>query len=412
MSTLTRDPLAGPPLRRPASKAAARWEWPDPASATAPPMPPREVPRRPVAPLWPDEPSVAFLPAADLAPPLPAAAPVPAAAPAPGNASLPDVDLFAPVPPTAESLARAPMPASSQPPWPQSAPPEPVRQFDPSPSRLSYRLNRLWLTPLVRHLVRIGLPLAFCLAFAGGWLASADNRASLGQALGALVSTVQNQPVFQVHSLQVLTATPEVAQAVAATLDLRFPVSSFDLDLTALRAQVQAFDAVEQAWLQVRSGGVLEVRIQERTPAMVWRHAGGLELIDATGHRVALLANRSARADLPLILGEGADRAVAEAQLLWAVALPLQPRLRGLVRVGERRWDLVLDRDQRIVLPELGALGALERVLALDAAQQLLSRDLRVVDMRISTRPTIRLTDGAMAEVTRNRPTLTGARSR
>lgn len=406
MSALTRDPLAEPPLRRPVSKAAARWEWPDPASATAPPIAPREAPRRPVAPLWPEEPAVAFWPAADLAPPPPAPAPVPASTPGP------EVDLFAPVPPTAESLARSPLARSHLAHASMVAPPDPPRQFEPSPSRFNYRLNRLWLTPLVRHLVRVGLPLALVLGLAGGWLTSEDNRARLGQTVGAMVSTVQNQPVFQVHSLQVFAATPEIAEAVAATLDLRFPVSYFELDLTALRTRVQAFDAVEQAWLQVRPGGLLEVRIQERTPAMVWRHAGGLELIDATGHRVALLASRSARADLPLILGEGADRAVDEARQLLAVAVPLHPRLRGLVRVGERRWDLVLDRDQRILLPEQGALGALERVLALDAAQQLLSRDLRIVDMRNPTRPTIRLTEGAMAEVTRNRPTLTGARRR
>jgi cell division protein FtsQ len=186
-------------------------------------------------------------------------------------------------------------------------------------------------------------------------------------------------------------------------------VSSFDLDLPALRAVAEDFEAIEQAWLQVRPGGVLEVRLQERVPAMVWRHAGGVDLIDATGHRVAQLASREARADLPLIAGEGAPLAVAEARLLWAAAAPLQTRIRGLVRVGERRWDLVLDRDQRILLPEHGALGALERVLALDATQGLLSRDLRIVDLRNPSRPVLRLSAEALADLNHNRSSLQGA---
>jgi hypothetical protein len=57
-------------------------------------------------------------------------------------------------------------------------------------------------------------------------------------------------------------------------------------------------------------------------------------------------------------------------------------RLRGLVRIGERRWDVVLDRDQRILLPADRRRGALERVIALDEAHELLARDIAVVDMR------------------------------
>ncbi|MFD2844725.1 cell division protein FtsQ/DivIB [Paracoccus cavernae] len=56
--------------------------------------------------------------------------------------------------------------------------------------------------------------------------------------------------------------------------------------------------------------------------------------------------------------------------------------MRGLERVGERRWDLVLDRGQRIMLPVDGPLPALERVIALDKAQDVLGRDVAVVDMR------------------------------
>ena len=86
--------------------------------------------------------------------------------------------------------------------------------------------------------------------------------------------------------------------------------------------------------------------------------------------------------DLPLLAGAGAREHVREALALMDAALPLGDRLRGLVRVGARRWDLVLDRNQRIRLPEQGAMQALERVLALDQAQDLLARDLLFVDMR------------------------------
>ena len=67
--------------------------------------------------------------------------------------------------------------------------------------------------------------------------------------------------------------------------------------------------------------------------------------------------------------------------------------------MGERRWDVVLDRDQRIMLPETGSVEALEQVIALDQAQDLLARDISVVDMRNAHRPTLRMGGAAVQEL-------------
>ena len=99
-----------------------------------------------------------------------------------------------------------------------------------------------------------------------------------------------------------------------------------------------------------------------------------------------------------LIAGAGAEAAVAEALALAAAAGPVRDRLRGFVRVGERRWDAVFDRDQRILLPEEGAVAALERAVALDLAADLLARDVAVVDLRMAGRPTLRLTADALED--------------
>jgi cell division protein FtsQ len=115
--------------------------------------------------------------------------------------------------------------------------------------------------------------------------------------------------------------------------------------------------------------------------------------------RVARIFGRADRPDLPIIAGEGADEAVPEALELIAAAGPLAARLRGLVRMGERRWDVVLDRDQRILLPEGDAVRALERVIALDKAEQLLNRDVLAVDLRNAARPVLRLAPPALVKL-------------
>jgi cell division protein FtsQ len=182
-------------------------------------------------------------------------------------------------------------------------------------------------------------------------------------------------------------------------------MSSFDIDLDAAQDRVQALDAVARAEIAVRAGGVLQVVITERVPAFVWRNDGGLDLVDASGHRVASLAARADRADLPLIAGEGADLAAAEAAALIAAAQPVAHRIRGLVRVGARRWDVALDRDQRILLPEgqAAALAALQRFLAEDARADILNRDVADVDLRLAHRPVVRLTPYAGLQLRRGR---------
>ncbi|MEM6638207.1 MAG: cell division protein FtsQ/DivIB [Pseudomonadota bacterium] len=264
---------------------------------------------------------------------------------------------------------------------------------DPAPSRLSYRLHRLWLTPRFRLGVRVILPCVLtCLA--GLHYLSQPQVAEAVLAYAADVRRqIEERPEFMVKLMAIDGGTEELSQDLREVLPIDFPVSSFDLDLEEIRQAVEQLDVVESAQVRIRPGGVLQVDVTERTPAVVWRGPQGLELLDATGRRVAPLVSRGTEPDLPLILGTGADAAVPEALELMAISGPIAGRVRGIVRIGERRWDLVLDRDQRILLPEQAPVPALERVIALDQAPRLdlLSRRISVVDMRLAERPTVRL---------------------
>lgn len=286
---------------------------------------------------------------------------------------------------------------------PLVAPPRPaprVLRRDPAPSRMRYKLNRLWLTPAVRGLLRIGLPLVLIVAVLGLWLGDAGQRAALAERFETVKTEVQNRPEFRVSLMRIDGASPAVDAAIRAMLPVSLPASSFALDLPAFRAMIARLDAVASVELQVQKG-VLAVAVTERVPAVLWRHATGVEMLDATGHRIATLVARDVRPDLALIAGEGAEAAVPEALAILAAAMPILPRARGLVRIGARRWDLVLDREQRILLPETGAVQAVERMLALDRAEDLLARDFTHLDLRLAARPTLRLSDAAQDEFLR-----------
>ncbi|TRW97868.1 cell division protein FtsQ [Paracoccus sp. M683] len=249
----------------------------------------------------------------------------------------------------------------------------------------------MWLTPLYRRVLRVGVP-AFLLAMSVGiWMSDEDRRAMLHEGIAGLVDKVQSREEFQVKMMTIEGASPAVDKALRSMLPVDLPASSFDIDLTALRLQVMALDAVEKIELRIKPGGILSAVVTERQPAVLWRHARGIEMLDKNGHRVAGVTSREMRPDLPIITGDGADQVTAEALALIDAAGPVLPRLRGLQRQGERRWDVVLDHGQRILLPEVDALRALEHAIELQRSDDLLGRDISVIDLRDPARPVVRM---------------------
>ncbi len=272
------------------------------------------------------------------------------------------------------------------------------QRCDPAPSRWAWRYERWMLTPGIRLALRAGIPFMLTFGAATWWLSDADNRARINEAVADARLSIAQRPEFMVNLMSVEGAGDRVAAEIRDILPVDLPISSFDLDLEHLRQTIAALDPVREVTVRIRPGGVLEVGVTERMPVAVWRTYDKVVLIDETGAHVSEIPTRLARPDLPLIAGEGADKAVAEALTLIRAAEPLGARLRGIVRMGERRWDVVLDRGQRILLPEFGALQALERVIALEKAQDLLERDVAQVDMRLRQRPTVQMNAPATAE--------------
>jgi cell division protein FtsQ len=265
------------------------------------------------------------------------------------------------------------------------------RRPDPAPSRLAYRLQRLLLTPLFRRLVRFGLPCALAFAAGTAYLADAARRDRLVTALAELRQGIETRPEFMVKLLAVEGASAPVEADIREIFPHDLPSSSFDIDVADLRARIEALPAVADADLRIRRGGTMLAEITEREPVAVWRRRDGAGLVDRAGVVVAEGAAAVARAGLPVIAGAGANRDVPGALALLDAAAPLGDAVQGLVRMGERRWDMVLAGERRIMLPERRPVRALERVIVLHEVHELLDRDIAAVDMRLPERPTVRM---------------------
>src|SRR6266849_7161912 len=149
-------------------------------------------------------------------------------------------------------------------------------------------------------------------------------------------------------------------------------------------------DATVQKFLPDR----LVISISERVAFALWQKAGRVGVIASDG---TVLEPHVLRryADLPLVVGIGAESRARE----FLAALDRRPELRANVRacvlVAERRWNLRLKNGVDVRLPEFDVEQALDQLAALERDTKLSNRDITAIDLRLADRITVRLSDGA-----------------
>ena len=155
---------------------------------------------------------------------------------------------------------------------------KPRPRRDPAPSRLAYKLNRLFMRRGVRMFLRFGLPILILASLGAFWASDPVHVQDAKDRVAELRRQVEERPEFMVQMMAVENASSPVSADVREILSLDFPISSFDLDLDELRDRVEGLDAVATAAVQVKSGGVLTVSVTERVPVAVWpvRRRGAL----------------------------------------------------------------------------------------------------------------------------------------
>ncbi len=269
-----------------------------------------------------------------------------------------------------------------------------------------YRLARLWRRRAFRRAVLVQGP-ALALAAAAAALASDPQvHAALADKAQAVRAALTARPEFAIRRIEIEGASPAVRAEILAALTDAMGASSLNLDANAVRRRVEALGWVASARVSLEAPEGLRVAVDERTATAVWRIGGEPVLIDRAGVVIEPAFRRADHPDLPLVAGDGADAAVDEALAVLAEAGPLAPRVRGLVRVGARRWDVVLagatreeDADVTLKLPADDAPAAMARAAALQSEHALFDRDIRAVDLRLPGRPTVRLSARALARL-------------
>ena len=263
--------------------------------------------------------------------------------------------------------------------------------IDPAPSRVAYRIMRLLLIPRLRLIFTLGFPslLIFCATL--GLFININVWENISAIKKDLKLAFVERPEFMIKVASIDGSSDELANEIREILPLDFPVSYFDLDIKYLHKVVNEIPAVASAAIKISAGGVMQINVGEKSPAFIWRKDNVMSVIDETGSFIRIANSRVDYPKLPLVVGEAADLAVSEISSLMQANEYFKDHVRAFIRVGERRWDLILENNVRIMLPQREFLAAFDRLLLMNEAGSLLSGRLSNIDMRLVVRPTVRV---------------------
>jgi cell division protein FtsQ len=211
---------------------------------------------------------------------------------------------------------------------------------------------------------------------------------------------VQNQLAaagFKLAHVHVQGASPMAQTDVMKAAHLYRDQPIFTVDLDRIRQDVEAVGWVKEARVIRLLPDTLVIAVTERDAQAVWQSGARTVVIDRKG-RIIREADPARFPDLPLVVGRGANTALASIMAPVMQRPRLRARTEALVRVDARRWDLRLKDGSIIQLPAIGEEEALMQLDELDRRQRLLELGFARIDLRdpemIAVRPKAALPAG------------------
>jgi cell division protein FtsQ len=167
-------------------------------------------------------------------------------------------------------------------------------------------------------------------------------------------------------------------------------------DVAEARARLEADPLIKQASVRKLYPRQIVIDIVERTPYAVWQKDGDVRAIAADGAPIDEVSD-GRYADLPFVVGEGANDRVREFVALLDAMDELKPRVEAGVLIDQRRWNLRLKSGMDVKLPEADPEGAIAELLTLQRQSRILEKDVLALDFRVPGRVFARLSEEAAA---------------
>ena len=243
----------------------------------------------------------------------------------------------------------------------------------------------------------LGLGTAYTLS---SWTLRGGPRAAV-ESVGARLLAWSGQAGLAVRDVYVEGRRRTPQEVLRSQLDIEIGMPILALDPAATRQRLESLGWIEQASVVRMLPDAVQIRLLERRPLALWQQGGRFEVIDRRGVVIedALQYDPEQYAHLRVVVGGDAPESAAGLFALLSTQPGLSNRVVAATRIGERRWNLHLDNQIEVWLPEHDVIGAW-RLLAQKARDEaLLERAVTLIDLRfLPQRLRLRLDPAALED--------------
>jgi cell division protein FtsQ len=246
-------------------------------------------------------------------------------------------------------------------------------------SRLFWRL-RGWLNfrkPMLMLGASVVVLTLIAALFVSGTVARAVRKAD--DTVSAMVADA-GFGISEVHLAGNARTPPET---VLAALGFKPGESIFGADLQSARLRLKKLDWVADADVQRRYPDAISIHIVEKLPFALWKSPTGTVYVVERSGGIITSKDIEPFAKLPLLLGDNASADAANLVDAVAQHRAIAARVKAYQRVSERRWNLILDGNVTVKLPETGWQRELDTLEHMIVDQGILERSIGEIDLRI-----------------------------
>lgn len=184
---------------------------------------------------------------------------------------------------------------------------------------------------------------------------------------------------------------------IVKTLGIKKHDYILELDLEDFHKRLSKSEWVQTALVQRQLPDTIHIKIQERKPIALWQNNKKRLVIDENG---SVMKNISAARfkNLLVVSGEKAPSQVFDFKQDLLLFPKIVQQIKSAVFVGERRWDIILNNNVRVRLPETDRVKALKLLEGILDTQKVSAGEVLVVDLRDANRAYFYLSEKLLSQ--------------
>jgi cell division protein FtsQ len=229
-------------------------------------------------------------------------------------------------------------------------------------------------------------------------------------AIGRGIDTVMADAGFGISEIHITGNRRTPYKQVLQVLAMQPGQSIFSADLWAAQGKLSSLEWIASADIHRRYPDAIFVTLVEKRPFALWQAPMDVHgeapiwIVERNGKRITTHEVEKFRR-LPKLVGAGAPEAAADLVEAVQAHRAVSARIAAYARVGQRRWNLILDDGVTVQLPETGWQKQLDSLEHLIIDNGILERDVTQIDLRSPTHYFFLLRSGEKKDVERGKET-------